>query len=601
MKLNITAPAGMVPAVSDRNLPDTAASAILNAVPVSGGLEPIREVTPYGISISADVRSFAIAFGADSGVAYPDPDALAPASASPGTDYEIITRTDPALFVRGAIASDAHARWYSAGELGAQVHPLINGARESRSLGVLPLTPGGSIITGGVRLVAFDDLNDGALTDSGPADAPADAEIVTAAYWITAVTDMGEEGVPSLISKTVDRFDYESEPFFYAVKLTLRLSLEVMQDPSIVTIRLYRTEGSGVALFCADIAKADFTPDVAGGLLEHFDYVQSAELGEACASMNYDRPDGAMAGIADAGNGMFVGWFDNVVCFCEPYYPHAWPIEYQYKLPAGVAVMRVVATLGGLLVVTDQGGFIFVGSDPLSMSQTRLDSPYGCVSALGVVDMGEYALYPSAHGLVALSVNGEQLITEKVFTRQQWSAWNPQDMIGFRYRDRYLAVIKGMESGFIFDPNSGIYPIQHELYDETYWRSYSNVVSGQTDKRSGVIWLLFVDQNGSAVISSFDTWVPAVMSWSSKEFALPPGVVLSCGMVDFGYGSSIGNCTIQLEEAGTGARRYHVELSAAKNGPFRLPPGRPTSMVIAVSTRYRLNSITLAGAMGELL
>jgi hypothetical protein len=91
------------------------------------------------------------------------------------------------------------------------------------------------------------------------------------------------------------------------------------------------------------------------------------------------------------------------------------------------------------------------------------------------------------------------------------------------------------------------------------------------------------------------------MIWSSKEFSLPLGAVLSCGVVDFGYGPSVGHCAVQIDEAGASARRYHAEVSVSKNTPFRLPPGRPASLVATVSTKYRLNSIALAGSMGELL
>ena len=95
-------------------------------------------------------------------------------------------------------------------------------------------------------------------------------------------------------------------------------------------IRLYRSNaGSAAAAF-------QFVADITLGPGSYTDTItQVAGLGEVLPSESWDAPPGSLIGLNLGGNGIAAGFTlaegegTSRLCFSEPYYPHAWPPEYQ--------------------------------------------------------------------------------------------------------------------------------------------------------------------------------------------------------------------------------------------------------------------------------
>ena len=70
------------------------------------------------------------------------------------------------------------------------------------------------------------------------------------------------------------------------------------------------------------------------------------------------------------------------------------------------------------------------------------------------------AIYSSPDGLVLASNSGINLVTEQIFTRDQWQDYYPSQVEGYEYEGKYLGFTwdgsdSNTKKGFIFDPRGG--------------------------------------------------------------------------------------------------------------------------------------------------
>ena len=65
-----------------------------------------------------------------------------------------------------------------------------------------------------------------------------------------------------------------------------------------------------------------------------------------------------------------------------------------------------------LAVMTTGQPYLLQGMHPEQMAMTKMEQPFPCLSKQGIVDMGYSAIYPSTDGLVMVSEQGAQLLTE---------------------------------------------------------------------------------------------------------------------------------------------------------------------------------------------
>ena len=100
---------------------------------------------------------------------------------------------------------------------------------------------------------------------------------------------------------------------------------------------------------------------------------------------------------------------------------------------------------------------IVSGLDPASMSMSEIDTTLSCVSKRSVVDMGDAVIYASPDGLVMATEGGINLITESLFTRDQWQEFSPESLVAFSWEGHYIGFYTNSSGskGFIFDPRGG--------------------------------------------------------------------------------------------------------------------------------------------------
>lgn len=248
---------------------------------------------------------------------------------------------------------------------------------------------------------------------------PAKAESIV--YCYTYVTSFGEESQPSPVA-TIQ----------WSPGVIIRLSAfsAAPGGRSIISRRIYRSETSAAGVtglyFVAEIpiATATYDHDIA-----------TAPLAELLPSMDYDPPIATLHGLIPLPNGMMAAFDGKDIWFCEPYQPHAWPAKYSltvdYDIIGGAAFGSVLA------VLTTGTPYILQGTHPENMAMERMDKALPCLSRRGIVDIGYACYYPSGEGLALVSASQSDIVTRKLFTREEWQNLSPDTIVAESFNGRY--------------------------------------------------------------------------------------------------------------------------------------------------------------------
>ncbi|SDZ94199.1 hypothetical protein [Marinobacterium iners] len=457
--------------------------------------------------------------------------------------------------VRSPIIDDAWERIYWCG--GGYAHPMM-ASISTATAGSMPYP------RSGLRLgVPAPESPPAATPDSDRGEEPITA--VTAVYVFTFVTAYDEEGPPSPPSNPVVRWDADDEGSVGGVLVTIPGGLTAATD--IRTIRIYRAESGSF----------QYVADVPYGSTSYIDNILSAELGIACPSIDWDPPAENMSGIGYSPGGALYGFYDNVLTFSEAGRPHAWPIGYRLSLQDDI--VAVAETTAGLLVTTKGAPVIVTGSSPSAMSAVRIDDNRACVSKRSMVDMGEFAIYASPDGLVAVSSSGAQLITSKVFSEKEWQALNPATIHAYRVGASYVAFYdNGTPGSFVFSPERGV----------TFCSEYAH--GGYYDRHTDTLCVSL-----GSTLKEWDKGAQAAYLWRSGIFEV------QTGRTGFTCGKVIADGPTMLRLIGDGQTAF--EYTVPNGSMFRLPAGynRVREWQIELEGTAEVFSVQIAQSPEELV
>lgn len=449
---------GAMPAIAPKYLPNQFAKTALNCDLNTGALAPSRGLLDRGLTLASNTETI-YWFNRES---------------NGGNGYWLQFDREVDV-VRGPIIDDDNLRTYFTGD-GA---PKMTDITTAQS--------GGGPYPGASYTLGLPAPS--APTASGPSGtAPSGTTAIDVAYTVTYVSQFGEEGPASPPSNAVKRWDGAT------VALT---AISVASGGFVVSAkRIYRTEGQGVYQFVAEIGPSETI---------FADNIDSAFMGDVLPSGDWIAPHEDMVGLTSIPNGILMGWWGNTIAFSEPYQPHAWPIAYRMTLEYDV--VGVAHCAYGLIVVTTGTPYLIAGSSPASMGQQKIDAALAGVSKRSVVDMGEYVIYASADGLVAIGGTEPRVISEGVMTKQQWAAYRPHTMIACRWDGRYLAFWGDSTEGgaFSFRADEGF-----RFYDIWTEALYSDLETGE----------IYLKNPQNNRLSTWDNGVIKAYTWRSKEFTV---------------------------------------------------------------------------------
>lgn len=250
------------------------------------------------------------------------------------------------------------------------------------------------------------------------------ATSATRLYVYTRVTQFGEESEPSPISS-----DIVVSP---GNTVTLSGFVAAPAGRGFTKQRIYRsqtgTTGGANLYFIAERndSAADFLDNVA---VDAFN--------EPLSSLEWTPPPDDLKGLVAMPNGIMVGYVGKDLYFSEQYRPHTFPIK--YSLSANYDITGLAVSGSTLIVGTKGAPELVGGTTPDAMTMEHLDFNMPCVNPQGMVDMGYAILYPSNDGLVMVQNGTPNLITDPIFTRDQWLKLGPDSMVCGQFYGRFYA------------------------------------------------------------------------------------------------------------------------------------------------------------------
>lgn len=247
----------------------------------------------------------------------------------------------------------------------------------------------------------------------------------TRSYIYTYVTDWGEESAPSPPSLliTLDAND----------TFTVNITPPSFGAPygTVTKWRLYRSTSSNVG------ASFNYVTEVDIDTLTFDDSLLAEELQEPCETATWIEPPADLKGLVGLPNGIMAGFRagTNILCFCEPFHPYAWPEEYQQPVDHNVVALGV---FGQTCVVLTEGVPVYAsGADSASMSLQKTESPQACVSKRSAVSTEGGVLWASPDGICAADASGVKVLTLAHYSKEDWQALGLENSFAAVSEGRY--------------------------------------------------------------------------------------------------------------------------------------------------------------------
>ena len=405
--------AGMIPRISDRQLPENAAILARNCWLDASEPRPLPVLTEVDPAVNFAAAAKTI-FRFD--------------------DTRWFVWNDEVSVVRAPVVDDSTRRTIWTGQgAGATLYPRQTSTTILSGF-VSPGEPNGRRL-GIPAPVAAPGAAPQPYTDE---DMDMTAEFHTWVY--TYVSDLGEEGPPSPPSAVVER-GFEVGGALRTVRITTAAGIA---GYNLQKKRIYRsaTGASGVTTY-------RFLTEITLATLTYDDSTQTAGLAEGIISTNWDMPKDDLQGIIELPNGILAAFREREVHFSEPYQPHAWPEVYIQVVDSDIVAIENFGTT--LVVLTTGRPHLISGSHPAEMYPTRMELNQPCVSAKSVAHIAQQGIvYASPDGLVQVGPGGGEIISKEAYRRKQWQALEPENINAAYHDTSYIAFLE--DSAVAFDP-----------------------------------------------------------------------------------------------------------------------------------------------------
>ena len=436
-------------------------------------------------------------------------------------------------------------------------------------------------------------------------------------YVFTYVTGFGEEGPPSAATFVISVTDNATVSNNVANQTTT-FTLPAAHSPNNnfttgAKLRIYRSNtGSNTTAF-QFVAE---TTDFGQSFTDPFD---GDELGEVIPSTYWigppdddsnTYPEGPMLGLTAMPNGILVGFAGRRLCFSEPYLPHAWPVS--YRISTEDKIVGIAMAGNALLVATEGNPVVVMGGDPASMQSVRLEAAYACSNKRSLVDMGDYAMYASPDGLVAVAGTEVQLATEQLIDPKDWlSTYNPTTIQGFLHEGTYVgfhSLGTSSRGGFIFDPRRG-----KNAFTTLTTTTTTEPNGGYYDPEEGQLHLIDDTATNRKIVKFQGSNTLSTLKWKSKKFVTPsPTSMAWVSVTAEGYpftvsvyaeGTLIYAGTV-TESSGTKtlavATPSGINNSTIYESVMRLPSNVAKEWEVQIESQFNINELCLAESIDEI-
>ena len=262
------------------------------------------------------------------------------------------------------------------------------------------------------------------------------------------------------------------------------------------------------------------------------DSVADASLGVICPTFingvvgsEFLAPPSDLKGLIALPNGIMAGFSGNLICFSEPFLPHAWP--HRYQLATNFPIISM-GRYGQTLIVTTKGfPYAVAGVRPDSMAMQMIEENHPCVSKRSTVSFPFGVAWATPDGLALAGVGGALNVIEPFMKRDEWRAQCfPDTIIAHQYQNVYFGFFINISGfNFIFDKDNSEGPLTFGNF---------SAQGAWNDPETSKLYLM---QNGTINLWDGDTLNQVPFDWKSKTFVLPNPVNFGAIQVDADYGA----------------------------------------------------------------
>jgi hypothetical protein len=310
------------------------------------------------------------------------------------------------------------------------------------------------------------------------------------------------------------------------------------------------------------------------------DTVVAEDLGEELPSLTWLPPPDSLKGLTNLPGGVMAGFTGRDVYLCDPYHPHAWPVQYMQSLDYPVVGLGRTDTT--LVALTTGTPYFIQGSHPDSMVVVKSDLEQACASKQSIVSSSGFVMYASPDGLVMLTPSGSKIVTENYFTRAQWQAYFKPDSIHAYIHDlKYVAFYNNgtTSGGFIFDTTTGQLVV-HDIY----------ATAGYSDLVNDKLFLSFADRS----VKVWQAGSAKSFVWLSKKFTMPKQTGFSTAQIE----AEAYPVTAKFYADDSTTPKYTKTVTDRM--PFRLPVVIGRDWEVQVEGNTEIFSVAVAQAVEEL-
>lgn len=408
-------------------------------------------------------------------------------------------------------------------------------------------------------------------------------------YAVTWVDDWSQESMPSPVTAMleVDQND------------TVTITMPTLPGGRNITHwRLYRSNvaSSGAAdfQFVEEIEVTATTTRTIGGasatVLGYTDTKLSSALGEVCTTVDWAEPPVRqptagitntapyIRGLTGGANGVMACFLDNFVAFCEPYAAYAWPVKYQ--VPVEFPVVGVCAFGQSWFVGTMGNPYIIYGDSPENYVPQKLDTAQSLVSRRSMIAREGGVFYASPDGYCLASMNGVEVITRDLFSREDWQALDPSSIFGVVH-DQVLYFWYSGNGGGCYGLDMVARKLtRHNIQATAVWQDV--VTDAVFAAYGGYVYKLFSGARATGVFRSGNNVIPrhTPFSWLQVWGEQSP----SDPVVFKWYTGDI----------------LVYTATVTSNEPVRLPSGRYREHTLHIESTARVNEVVIASSTEEL-
>jgi hypothetical protein len=322
------------------------------------------------------------------------------------------------------------------------------------------------------------------------------------------------------------------------------------------------------------------------GTTSYADSLLVTHLGEVLPSQGWTMPPNDLAGLVALPYGSLAGFSGNTVYWSEPFYPHAWPLDYAVSLPFKIVGLGVIGAT--LVVMTEAFPYMIYGSTPgaLSVEQIPLQEP--CVGRRSIVSDTDGVIYASPNGLVSLGPSSRGIMTAQLYKRDEWQALNPSSISAIVYDGKYIALFDDTTRPALIVNREGDPALSFlDVNAHAFWVEPTTANLYKIDADDERIYQ--VDADDATILE---------YTWHSKRFSLPKGMTFSAVQIDADFSQISGSRTLEFKFYGDGTLQTTLDVTA--RDPMRLPAFRSRDVEFELTGEIDVRSIVLATSVEEL-